>query len=164
MILNLLYLGTGNFGKIYEGILIHPMKRSTVAADFPPFPSKVALKELKKSGNNIDFFKEALIGSTLNHENIVKFYGICVESDSKLIVMELMKEQLLAYLHAKGNALCQLDLLDMTLDIVQACAYLEKMKIVHRDLAARNCMLTSTHSSFRKVNFMSLRIFLVFSK
>ena len=83
-------------------------------------------------------------------KGIVKFYGICTESN--YIVMELMEGgQLLAYLLAKGNQLCQLDLLDMSLDIVKACAYLEKMKFVHRDLAARNCMLTSTHPSSRKV-------------
>ena len=69
--------------------------------------------------------------------------------------MELMEGgQLLTYLHSKGNELCQLDLLHMSLDIVKACAYLEKMKFVHRDLAARNCMLTSTHPSARKVTYI----------
>ena len=82
--------------------------------------------------------------------NIVKFIGIC--KDSNIIVMELMEGgQLLSYLHSKCNDLSQLDLLDMTLDIVKACAYLQKMKFVHRDLAARNCMLTSIYPSSRKV-------------
>ena len=66
--------------------------------------------------------------------------------------MELMDGgTLLNYLQSKGKFLSQLDLLDMSHDIVKACAYLEKMKFVHRDLAARNCMLTSTISSLRKV-------------
>ena len=105
---------------------------------------------LKKKENNIDFYKEAIAASKLTHEHIVKFIAICTEFN--FIVMELMEGgQLLTYLHSKGTQLCQLDLLDMSLDIVKACAYLEKMKFVHRDLAARNCMLTSTHSSTRKV-------------
>ena len=113
-------------------------------------PIKVAIKVLKKKENNIDFYKEAIAASKLTHEHIVKFIAICTEFN--FIVMELMEGgQLLTYLHSKGTQLCQLDLLDMSLDIVKACAYLEKMKFVHRDLAARNCMLTSTHSSTRKV-------------
>ena len=66
--------------------------------------------------------------------------------------MELMDGgTLLNYLQSKGKFLSQLDLLDMSHDIVKACAYLEQMKFVHRDLAARNCMLTSIISSSRKV-------------
>ena len=66
--------------------------------------------------------------------------------------MELMEGgQLLSYLHSKCNDLSQLDLLDMTLDIVKACAYLQKMKFVHRDIAARNCLLTSSDANLMKV-------------
>ena len=118
---------------------------------FKEHPYKVALKELKKTENNIAFYKEAIAASKLKNDNIVKFYGICNERQNNYIIMELMEIQLLAYLHARGNRLSQLDLLDMSLDIVKACAYLEQNKFVHRDLAARNCMLTSTHPSIRKV-------------
>ena len=95
--------------------------------------------------------EEAIAASKLNHENIIKFIGICKGTNSNYIVMELMHAQLLEYLHSDGIYLSQLDLLDMSHDIVKACAYLEQMKFVHRDLAARNCMLTSTISSLRKV-------------
>ena len=136
-------IGAGNFGDIYEGI-IQPINNE---------PYKVALKILKKKENNIAYYKEAIAASKLTHENFVNFFGICTECN--YIIMELMEGgQLLTYLHSKGNELCQLDLLVISLDIVKACAYLEKMKFVHRDLAARNCMLTSTHPSSRKVTYI----------
>ena len=145
MFFPLLYLGAGNFGRIYEGILIE-----NNSDEGKIYEGKVALKALKKKENNIEFYKEAIAASKLSHEHIVKFIGIC--PDSNYIVMELMAGgQLLAYLHSKGHQLCQLELLHMSLDIAKACAYLEKMKFVHRDLAARNCMLTSIHPSSRKV-------------
>ena len=140
--------GAGNFGEIHEGILVETENNAEdILIDHP---KKVALKKLKRNENKIDFYKEAIAASKLKHDNIVKFIGIC--KDSNIIVMELMEGgQLLSYLHSKCNDLSQLDLLDMTLDIVKACAYLQKMKFVHRDLAARNCMLTSIYPSSRKV-------------
>ena len=94
------------------------------------------------------FLKEITAICHLKHENIVKFYGICL--DSNCIVMELMEGgQLLEYLRTHKQELNLGDLLEISHDIVKGCVYLEKKKFVHRDLSARNCLLTSTNPNRR---------------
>lgn len=43
-----------------------------------------------------------------------------------------------------------LDLLQMAMDVVKGCQYLEDNHFIHRDIAARNCLLT-TKGDYRVV-------------
>ena len=126
-------IGSGNFGNVHEGKMTEFIS--------PTF-RKVALKYCKKNVSLNKFYKEVKITSHLNHENIVQFIGICLET--QVIVMELMDGgQLLDFLRSEGPNLTNSDVIKMICDVVQGCAYLEQMKYIHRDLAARNCLLTS---------------------
>ena len=53
----------------------------------------VAVKTLK-SGSSIteklEFFSEAYLMKTLQHENIVKLLGVCIDKEPVLTVMEFM--------------------------------------------------------------------------
>lgn len=48
------------------------------------------LKEATESGR-ADFYREAELLTNLQHEHIVTFYGVCVESDPLIMVFEYMK-------------------------------------------------------------------------
>lgn len=55
-----------------------------------PFPVRQTLKEATESGR-ADFYREAELLTNLQHEHIVTFYGVCVESDPLIMVFEYMK-------------------------------------------------------------------------
>lgn len=52
--------------------------------------SHQTLKEATESGR-ADFYREAELLTNLQHEHIVTFYGVCVESDPLIMVFEYMK-------------------------------------------------------------------------
>ena len=144
-----MFKGSGTFGEVCEGQI-----QKFQNYNHPLDETKVAIKFIKSNDNDddfMDFFKEALAASKLKHENVVEFFGVCLELDC--IVMELMSGgQLLDYLHNNKETLDLNDLMKITLDICKGCAYLEKMKFVHRDIAARNCLLTSMDANLMKVH------------
>lgn len=51
------------------------------------------LQTLKDASDNArkDFHREAELLTNLQHEHIVKFYGVCVEGDPLIMVFEYMK-------------------------------------------------------------------------
>ena len=130
--------GDGQFGDVYEGIY----KNS------PHVNRKVAIKVLKDLSNSKEFYKEAMVSSSLKHENIVEFLGICTEPNNMIILEFMEGGQLLIFLQSKQEFSTS-DLIEMIFDVCKGCAYMELMKFIHRDLAARNCLLTLN----RKVRF-----------
>lgn len=124
-------LGTGQFGKVLKGIY-----KGTI---------EVAIKSMKEDTmKEDDFIDEAKTMVKLNHENLVKLYGVCTKKKPILIVTEFMKHGALLH-YLKRNKHCLLKetskLLDFSLQISSAMKYLEEHKIIHRDLAARNCLV-----------------------
>ena len=139
--MNFLILGNGNFGKVYEGVVTQKNKKSK---------TMVAIKTTKDAFFNVNFYKEAITVSQLEHRNIIKLIGICI--DRHYILLELMNgPQLLKYVRMKDNDLTIHDMVDIGHDIAKGCAYLQHMQFVHGDLAARNCMLTSADRKYRIV-------------
>ena len=134
--------GSGNFGKVYGGVVTQTGKKTKL---------KVAIKSTKDSFFDVHFYKEAITISQLEHPNIIKLIGICIERH--YIITELIEgPQLLVFLRsASGKELRFYDMVQMGCDIAKGCAYLEEMKFIHGDLAARNCMLTSTSRKKRVV-------------
>uniref|UniRef100_A0A3B5LWY4 Protein kinase domain-containing protein n=1 Tax=Xiphophorus couchianus TaxID=32473 RepID=A0A3B5LWY4_9TELE len=53
----------------------------------------MCLQTLKEASENArkDFHREAELLTNLQHEHIVTFYGVCVESDPLIMVFEYMK-------------------------------------------------------------------------
>ena len=142
--------GSGSFGEVSEGLLDDSIIKENNWENI--VNNKVAVKFLKKPETCNEFFKESLVVSQLKHENIVQFFGICLDIEDCLI-MELMEGgELLDYLRSNGHLLTLDDQINMCFDVVKGCVYLEEQKVVHRDLAARNCLLTLNDSQNRKVN------------
>ncbi|GKV51227.1 hypothetical protein SLEP1_g57896 [Rubroshorea leprosula] len=71
-------LGQGGFGPVYRGTL--------------PNGQEIAIKRLSRaSGQGVDEFKnEVLVISSLQHRNLVKLLGCCVEGEEKILVYEYM--------------------------------------------------------------------------
>eukprot|EP00075_Anas_platyrhynchos_P013309 XP_027302562.1 BDNF/NT-3 growth factors receptor [Anas platyrhynchos] len=111
---------------------------------------------LKDASDNArkDFHREAELLTNLQHEHIVKFYGVCVEGDPLIMVFEYMKHGDLnkflrahgpdAVLMAEGNRpaeLTQSQMLHIAQQIAAGMVYLASQHFVHRDLATRNCLV-----------------------
>ncbi|KAM4771019.1 proto-oncogene tyrosine-protein kinase ROS [Rhinophrynus dorsalis] len=140
------FLGSGAFGEVYEGIAEDIMGPETGSI-------KVAVKTLRKDATDhekAEFLKEAHLMSQFDHPNILKLLGVCLFNEPQYIILELMDGgDLLTYLRgARANSLVlspllsNLDLLNISENISRGCTYLERMHFVHRDLAARNCLVS----------------------
>ncbi|XP_029141480.1 BDNF/NT-3 growth factors receptor isoform X2 [Protobothrops mucrosquamatus] len=141
-------LGEGAFGKVFLAECYNLYSEQDKIL--------VAVKTLKDASDNArkDFHREAELLTNLQHEHIVKFYGVCVEGDPLIMVFEYMKHGDLnkflrahgpdAVLMAEGNLLAELtqsQMLHIAQQIAAGMVYLASQHFVHRDLATRNCLV-----------------------
>ncbi|KAM0938346.1 putative protein kinase RLK-Pelle-DLSV family [Dioscorea sansibarensis] len=129
-------LGEGGFGPVYKG----------VQAD----GSLIAVKQLssKSRQGNREFINEIGIISALQHPNLVKLYGFCMEGNQLLLIYEFMENNNLANaLFGPEKDRLKLDWPTrhrICLGIARGLAYLHeetRLKIVHRDIKATNVLL-----------------------
>lgn len=124
-------LGSGQFGTVSRGIYNGK--------------TEVAVKIMKDGTmSEIDFIEEAKVMIKLQHNNLVKLYGVCTIKKPTLIVTEFMKHgALLGFLRRQKHRLHGRveQLLDMSVQVCSAMEYLEVNSLIHRDLAARNCLV-----------------------
>ncbi|PPD81873.1 hypothetical protein GOBAR_DD21201 [Gossypium barbadense] len=92
---------------------------------------EIAVKRLSKaSGQGLEeFMNEVAVISKLQHRNLVKLFGCCVEAEEKMLVYEFMPNKSLdAFLFGISRGLLYL--------------YRDsRLKIIHRDLKASNLLL-----------------------
>ncbi|XP_010246507.1 PREDICTED: probable LRR receptor-like serine/threonine-protein kinase At1g53440 isoform X2 [Nelumbo nucifera] len=129
-------IGEGGFGPVYKGIL--------------PDGTLIAVKQLssKSKQGNREFINEIGMISALQHPNLVKLYGCCIEGNQLLLIYEYMENNSLA--RALFGREEQILILDWStrrkicLGIARGLAYLHeesRIKIVHRDIKATNVLL-----------------------
>ena len=90
-----------------------------------------------------NFLAEAEIMKNLQHDKLIKLYGVHIREEPIYIVTELMKHgNLLDYLrNSEGQHLKLPELIDIGAQVANGMAYLESHHYIHRDLAARNVLV-----------------------
>ncbi|XP_027064324.1 probable LRR receptor-like serine/threonine-protein kinase At1g07650 [Coffea arabica] len=130
-------IGEGGFGSVYKGQL----SDGTV----------IAVKQLssKSKQGNREFVTEIGMISALQHPNLVKLYGCCVEGNHLMLIYEYMANNCVSRaLFGKDSASkIKLDWptrRKICLDVARGLAYLHeesRLKIVHRDIKTSNILL-----------------------
>ncbi|CAL9015739.1 unnamed protein product [Prunus brigantina] len=129
-------IGEGGFGSVYKGILLD----GTI----------IAVKQLssKSKQGNREFVNEIGMISGLQHPNLVRLYGCCIESNQLLLVYEYMENNSLARaLFVPEESPLKLDWptrQNICIGIARGLAFLHEesaLKIVHRDIKTTNVLL-----------------------
>ncbi|XP_015574231.2 cysteine-rich receptor-like protein kinase 10 [Ricinus communis] len=145
-------LGEGGFGEVYKGTL--------------PNGQEIAVKKLSRSsGQGAEEFKnEVALLAKLQHRNLVRLLGFCLEGAEKILVYEFVPNKSLDYFLFDPEKQAQLDWsrrYKIIGGIARGIVYLHedsRLRIIHRDLKASNILLDRNMNS-KISDFGMARIF-----
>ncbi|XP_075667716.1 G-type lectin S-receptor-like serine/threonine-protein kinase CES101 [Castanea sativa] len=128
-------LGEGGFGPVYKGKL----------SDGP----EIAIKRLSRSSGQglVEFKNEVILIAKLQHTNLVRLLGFCIQGEEKLLIYEYMSNKSLDFFlfdSTKKYLLSWRTRFNIIEGIAQGLVYLHKysrLKVIHRDLKASNILL-----------------------
>ncbi|XVF25933.1 hypothetical protein REPUB_Repub13aG0256500 [Reevesia pubescens] len=128
-------LGQGGFGPVYRGTLKNG--------------KEIAVKRLSRaSGQGLEeFMNEVMVISKLQHRNLVRLLGCCVEGEEKMLVYEYMPNKSLdvfLFDPVKQGILDWRKRFKIIEGISRGLLYLHRdsrLRIIHRDLKASNILL-----------------------
>ncbi|KAL9383217.1 hypothetical protein Peur_023540 [Populus x canadensis] len=128
-------LGEGGFGPVYKGTLNDGRE--------------VAVKRLSKnSRQGVDEFKNEVKHIVkLQHRNLVKLLGCCIEVDEKMLIYEFLPNNSLDFFLFNETHRLQLDWpkrYNVIKGIARGLLYLHqdsRLRVIHRDLKASNVLL-----------------------
>ncbi|KAL7175487.1 hypothetical protein ACSBR2_029146 [Camellia fascicularis] len=128
-------IGEGGFGAVYKGIL--------------EGGQEIAVKRLSKnSSQGLDEFKnEVICINKLQHRNLVKLLGCCIQGEETMLIYEYMPNKSLDYFIFDQTGSTLLDWpkrFHIINGIARGLLYLHqdsRLRIIHRDLKASNILL-----------------------
>ncbi|XP_004707697.1 tyrosine-protein kinase Blk isoform X2 [Echinops telfairi] len=125
-------LGSGQFGEVWMGYYKNNVK--------------VAIKTLKEGSMSPEaFLGEANVMKTLQHERLVRLYAVVTKDPIYIVTEYMARGCLLDFLKMdEGSKLSFPRLIDMSAQIAEGMAYIEKRNSIHRDLRAANILVSET--------------------
>ncbi|XP_078157046.1 receptor-like serine/threonine-protein kinase SD1-8 isoform X1 [Carex rostrata] len=128
-------LGEGGFGTVFKGEL--------------EGGERVAIKRLAKfSTQGVDEFKnEVILIAKLQHVNLVRLLGCCIEGEERMLVYEYMENKSLdtfIFNKEKSSQLNWHKRFEIIKGIARGVLYLHedsRLRVIHRDLKASNVLL-----------------------
>lgn len=133
-------IGCGGHGKVYKGVL--------------KGDNEVAVKRcmIIDEQQKKEFGKEMLILSQINHRNVVKLLGCCLEVEVPILVYEFIRNGTLFHLiHRNHNCHISLDTrLRIAYESAEALAYLHSCanpQIIHGDVKSTNILLDAEYTA-----------------
>ncbi|GKV19290.1 hypothetical protein SLEP1_g29575 [Rubroshorea leprosula] len=128
-------LGEGGFGPVYKGTLTDG--------------KEIAVKRLSRTSGQglLEFKNEVMLIARLQHRNLVRLLGCCMEDNETLLVYEYMPNRSLDVFLFDSSMSVQLDWqrrFSIIIGIARGIMYLHedsRLRIIHRDLKASNILL-----------------------
>ncbi|XP_071268579.1 tyrosine-protein kinase Blk [Salvelinus alpinus] len=125
-------LGAGQFGEVWMG--------------YYKGNQKVAVKTLKEGTMEPEaFLQEANLMKQLQHDRLVRLHAVVTMEPIYIVTEFMINGSLLDFLKTdEGKKLKLTKLIDMSAQIAEGMAYIEKKNYIHRDLRAANILVNET--------------------
>uniref|UniRef100_A0A096MH38 Tyrosine-protein kinase n=1 Tax=Poecilia formosa TaxID=48698 RepID=A0A096MH38_POEFO len=123
-------LGAGQFGEVWMGIYNNDRK--------------VAIKNLKMGTMSVEaFMAEANMMKNLQHPRLVRLFAVVTQEPIYIVTEYMENGSLVDYLKTQeGSNLPTNTLIDMSSQVADGMAFIERKNYIHRDLRAANILVS----------------------